>query len=168
MIDKEIDFATKDAYRDRRDKGKTTTRINSKGKEIFFLRPQFNSLMDLYEGQRIALNDIWSTEVKISSIEFDNDNYTIRYHVTLWDHFGLNKSDLEKYFNAFPIASSVFASWFILQHIRGYKPFITKMGFDKEFHGKLSEGKHERVRIRELKEAKMKEDHIKILARSLI
>ena len=42
----------------------------------------------------------------------------------------------------------LFAAWFTLQHLRGYKPFITKMRFQKQFNGKLSEGKMERVKNR--------------------
>ena len=43
----------------------------------------------------------------------------------------------------------LFAAWFTLQHLRGYKPFITKMHFQKQFKGKLTEGKSERVKNRE-------------------
>ena len=31
-----------------------------------------------------------------------------------------------------------FCAWFILQHLRGYKPFITKTAFEKEFSGTLN------------------------------
>ena len=30
-----------------------------------------------------------------------------------------------------------FCSWFILQHLRGYKPFITKITFERELIGSL-------------------------------
>ncbi len=63
----------------------------------------------------------------------DKENYTAKYKVTLWDHFGLNYSDIEK-FNYY---RNGFITWFILQHLRGYKPFITKMTFEKEFKGNL-------------------------------
>lgn len=34
--------------------------------------------------------------------------------------------------------SSGFCAWFILQRLRGYKPFITKITFEKEFSGTLN------------------------------
>ena len=56
------------------------------------------------------------------------------------DHFGLDVADIESYGSASKIikknwkvavlASDMargFCAWFILQHLRGYKPFITIM-----------------------------------------
>ncbi|MDR3025151.1 DUF3289 family protein [Chryseobacterium sp.] len=63
--------------------------------------------------------------------------------VTLWDHFGLDLPDMEKKFNIIPSLGEVFVCWFILQHLRGYKPFITKITFTKEFTGNLQKGKFE-------------------------
>jgi hypothetical protein len=34
-------------------------------------------------------------------------------------------------------AAEGFCSWFLLQHFRGYKPFITKVTFDWDFKGDL-------------------------------
>ena len=144
LIENEIDFNTDDDKDKRRDKGKTTTRKGKKGEEIFFMRPQFNSFTDLIGGQRIALNDIWATNVEITEYKIEGDEYQIKYIVTLWDHFGLDLPDMEKYFNLIGRARAIFASWFTLQHLRGYKPFITHIQFSKEFTGKLSEGKYER------------------------
>jgi len=102
----------------------------------------------LRNGQRIALNDIWATDVMLTACEIKGEEYTIKYDVTLWDHFGLDKPDLEKWFNIIGRARAIFAAWFTLQHLRGYKPFITKIQFTREFAGKFSEGKDERVRNR--------------------
>ena len=144
LVENEIDFNTSKGRENRRVKGKTTTRKNKKNEEIFFMRPQFNSFNDLIEGQRIALNDIWATNVEITAYKIEGDEYQIKYNVTLWDHFGLDLPDMEKYFNLIGKARAIFASWFTLQHLRGYKPFITHIQFSKEFKGKLSEGKYER------------------------
>lgn len=87
------------------------------------------------QGYTIALNDIWSTEVVIKDYELNGNSYKGSYRVTLWDHFGLDAPD--------PDAGKVaaygagFRTWFILQHFRGYKPFITKITFTKEFKGEL-------------------------------
>ena len=42
---------------------------------------------------------------------------------------------MEKVFNIIPSVGEAFVTWFILQHLRGYKPFITKIKFEKEFEG---------------------------------
>lgn len=50
------------------------------------------------------------------------------------------------------------AGWFILQHLRRYKPFFTKIRFEKIFEGDLSIGRTARQKIRDdLKELKYKE-----------
>jgi hypothetical protein len=46
---------------------------------------------------------------------------------------------MEKIFNIIPSAGEVFVCWFILQHLRGYKPFITT----REFKGNLNKGTNE-------------------------
>ena len=50
--------------------------------------------------------------------------------------------------NTVPFAKETFAVWFVLQHLRGYKPFITKMTFEKEFSGSIEKGKIERYKDR--------------------
>ena len=45
---------------------------------------------------------------------------------------------MEKVFNIIPSVGETFVCWFILQHLRGYKPFITKIAFEKEFSGTLN------------------------------
>lgn len=98
----------------------------------------FEGLGNVLGGRTIALNDIWAREVHIQSIEWkDEFTYRVKYLVILWDHFGLDLPDLEKAFNALPIASEIFASWFLLQHCYGYKPFVTKASFVKEFEGDI-------------------------------
>ena len=44
---------------------------------------------------------------------------------------------MEKIFNIIPSVGEIFVCWFILQHLRGYKPFITKITFKNEFKGSL-------------------------------
>lgn len=93
---------------------------------------------NVLRGETIALNDIWATEIILKELVFkDEYHYKVKYEVTLWDHFGLNLSDMEKIFNLLPSVGETFVCWFILQHLRGYKPFITKITFEKEFKGSL-------------------------------
>ena len=90
-------------------------------------------------GETIELNDIWATEIILKELNFkDKNSYSAKYQVILWDHFGLNLTDMEKVFNIIPSVGETFVCWFILQHLRGYKPFITKIAFEKEFSGTLN------------------------------
>lgn len=100
-----------------------------------FSRPIYN--INKTEGLTIALNDIWATEVNILELKNENNKYSCKYEVILWDHFGLDKPDMEKVFNIIPSVGETFVCWFILQHLRGYKPFLTKIKFEKTFAGNL-------------------------------
>lgn len=92
----------------------------------------------MFRGETIVLNDIWASEIILRELSFtNNENYTAKYEVTLWDHFGLNLTDMEKIFNIIPSIGETFVCWFILQHLKGYKPFITKITFEKEFKNSL-------------------------------
>ncbi|RZJ56197.1 MAG: DUF3289 family protein [Flavobacterium sp.] len=101
------------------------------------------------DGLTIALNDIWAAEVLLKELEFAGDNYIAKYEVILWDHFGLDLPDMEKIFNVIPSVNETFICWFILQHLRGYKPFFTKIKFEKKFDGSLQIGKEELKKMRE-------------------
>lgn len=100
-----------------------------KGKD--FTRPIYNN--DTFGGLRIALNDIWASEVSITNATLIDENYCeIDYSVILWDHFGLDLPDMEKVFNIIPSVGECFVCWFILQHLRGYRPFITKIPINRK------------------------------------
>ncbi len=62
------------------------------------------------------------------------NNFTAKYTVTLWDHFGLDMPNVQKKLGAL----AEFRAWFVLQHLHGYRPFITKIEFEKEFTGSVS------------------------------
>ena len=85
--------------------------------------------MNVLRGETIALNDIWATEVILKELKTEGDSCTVHYKVILWDHFGLDLPDLEKFYSY----GSGFRAWFVLQHLFGYKPFLTKIQFDKQF-----------------------------------
>ncbi|WBX78520.1 DUF3289 family protein [Tenacibaculum ovolyticum] len=76
----------------------------------------------------------------LKELKNEGENYTCKYEVILWDNFGLDKPDMQKFFSY----GAGFRAWFVLQHLYGYKPFVTKMAFNKEFKGTISEGREER------------------------
>ena len=103
---------------------------------------------DVLDGETIATNDIHATEIVLKKVQVDGNDYTIDYQVTLWDHFGLDMTDIEAKPNSYAYAKEAFAAWFTLQHLRGYRPFITRITFDKSFKGNIHEGEFERVKAR--------------------
>jgi len=143
---------------------KNRKEINKINKE--FNRPAYsywdkNNLVDnLISGKTLALNDIWATEVILKELYFDDEKkYFAKYQVTLWDHFGLDKPDLEKFYSY----GAGFRAWFVLQHLKGYKPFLTKITFEKEFKGDLEKGLLEREEQREQEKKEKEEFNQKIL-----
>ena len=81
------------------------------------------------------------------------------------NHFGLDLPDMEKKFNIIPSVGEVFVCWFILQHLRGYKPFITKMTFTREFTGNINKGIKELNAERQEKANKWAEQEIQKMRR---
>ncbi|SHL78107.1 DUF3289 family protein [Flavobacterium saccharophilum] len=99
---------------------------NSNFKEIVD-KPRFNNYSDTLSGIQIAINDVWSYKIFITQLNLDNNNPHGELHFDFYDHFGLDFPDIEKYDN------DIFIAWFILQHFRGYKPFITRVSFASKF-----------------------------------
>jgi hypothetical protein len=54
-----------------------------------------------------------------------NNQITIKLNFIYYDHFGLDYPDIAKFDN------DIFYSWFVLQHFKGFKPFITKISIDE-------------------------------------
>lgn len=95
-------------------------------------RPRFSTLGDTFTGGlTICINDVWAYEVSITEYEVNASNFKGKFKVTLFDQFGLDKPDVDKKFGYL----QGFRSWFLLQHRRNYKPFITKIEFENSFEG---------------------------------
>ena len=134
--DKEPYFLVGKSYEN--NKGKRKDLGKAFDKPTYSYTPLLLAPIKATDGLTISLNDIWGTEVILKEINFtDSKNYYAKYNVTLWDHFGLDIPDMEKIFNIIPSVGETFVCWFILQHLRGYKPFLTKITFKKEFKGSL-------------------------------
>lgn len=162
--DIEPDFEEKDdksSVRRSKQKIKGNNILNKKGRTVPLTRPSFRAPTDLktatnienyknlLQGRTLATNDIWATEVILKELKNDGENYTVKYEVTLWDNFGLDIPDMQKFF----YYGAGFRAWFVLQHLYGYKPFVTKIRFEKEFKGNISEGREERLKKQQAEEA---------------
>lgn len=93
---------------------------------------------NLFNGLMLAVHDMWATEIRVKNYRVQNNIFRGTMSFTLYDHFGLDPSDMapldsqgDPQFNA---TLSGMRSWFILQHYsyynEQYKSFVTKMDID--------------------------------------
>jgi len=98
--------------------------------------PKFNTWSDSVGGLRICVNDTWGNNVKVTDYQFDGKYFNGNLHFCIYDHFGLDKPDVEKF-----ATLGGFRAWFVLQHyiqLKGvYTPFPTLMEFDIPFSGRV-------------------------------
>lgn len=88
--------------------------------------PQFS---DKFSGLGITINDVWAYQIFITRYKTNGNTFEMGLEYIYYDHFGLDYPDIQKY------DKNIFYSWFVLQHFRGYKPFITKLDIVGEFRG---------------------------------
>lgn len=90
--------------------------------------PKFS---DKFSGLGITINDVWAYQVFITDYSVKGNRFEMSLEYIYWDHFGLDYPDIQKYDN------DIFYSWFVLQHFRGYKPFLTKIDIVGEIKGEF-------------------------------
>ncbi|MFJ8067373.1 DUF3289 family protein [Peribacillus sp. NPDC096447] len=101
--------------------------------------PTFSTWSDRIGGLTITVNDTWGNTVSVKDFSVENNHFKGVMRVRLYDHFGLDRPDVEKEY----VNLAGFRSWFVLQHYDEYngkyKPFVTVMEMDVPFEGKLSD-----------------------------
>jgi uncharacterized protein (TIGR03034 family) len=88
--------------------------------------PKFS---DKFSGLGITINDVWAYQVYVKSYKTNGNKFEMELEYIYYDHFGLDYPDIQKY------DKNIFYSWFVLQHFRGYKPFITKINIVSNLKG---------------------------------
>jgi hypothetical protein len=125
-----------------------------------------NGNYDILKGLMIAINDTWGFRVTATDYDLASDpnSYQAKMQVKIFDGFGLDIEDIDKFGHLdkhknktllfpllFPratratiatrdlikIAGEGFRAWFILQHFKGYRPFITEMEKTLTFQGSI-------------------------------
>ena len=97
-------------------------------------RPIYNGLYNKFHGLQILVNDTEHTDVQLDDFYMSSSgNWTAYITLTITDHFGLDKNDAIQY-QSYHLG---FPSWWILQHLKGYKPFKTIITVRKVIKGKL-------------------------------
>ncbi|UVI29389.1 DUF3289 family protein [Paenibacillus spongiae] len=100
--------------------------------------PTFSTPSDNINGLTITVNDTWGNTVSVKDFSVENNRFKGVMHVRLYDHFGLDRPDVEKVY----VNLAGFRAWFVLQHYDEYdgkyKPFVSLMEMDIPFEGELS------------------------------
>lgn len=100
-------------------------------------QPVYNTASDKINGLTICIDGLWGNKIEVTSYNISGNSYSYTLHYTLYDHFGLDQADVEKYG---PLAG--FRSWYVLQHYAAYdsayKPFLTMIEFDVTVSGTIS------------------------------
>lgn len=92
----------------------------------------FSSFWDKASGLGITVHQVWSAKAEIQDYSYNKCTKmwsgTLKY--TFYDHFGLDWEDIKKHGeDRIPQyhTGDFFKAWYILQHYRSAKPFITEM-----------------------------------------
>ena len=96
-------------------------------------RPKFNDTWCKFSGLQIAINDTEANEIRL--INFRKEGGVLWYadiEVTIYDNFGLDKNDALMYQGK----HAGFAAWWLLQHTKGFKPFVTKIVIKSSIEGR--------------------------------
>lgn len=98
-------------------------------------RPIFNGISNKLNGLQILINDTEQTQIKLLNFQIDaaTQMWIADVDVVITDHFGLDKNDAMVYQGS----HRGFAAWWVLQHTRGYKPFITQIVVRTRLYGGL-------------------------------
>lgn len=116
---------------------------NQTGKSIYnwaqqnISYPRFHENSDIINGLTICVNDTWGNTVEVKDYNFDGEHFSGTLHFCIYDHFGLDKPDVEKMY----VKLAGFRAWYVLQHYEqfngSYVPFVTLMEFDVPFEGNI-------------------------------
>lgn len=96
--------------------------------------PVFDTALDKVTGLTICLDSLWGNMIRVKEYNYDGQNYSGKLEFILYDHFGLDTNDVDKYgfFKGF-------CAWYILQHNKdfngSYRPFVTIINFEVPFSG---------------------------------
>lgn len=97
--------------------------IEFQDKKIQSSRVKFAAGADKLNGLTFSVNDTHSYKIYIEDYDLKSNNtFDAKLRIEIYDHFGLDFPDIEKF-----VLGAGFRAWYVLQHVRGYKPFITKM-----------------------------------------
>ena len=92
----------------------------------------FSSFWDKVSGLGITIHQVWSVKAEIENYSYyeSSGNWDCDLIYTFYDHYGLDWDDVIKHGEDRKpqyYTGDYFKAWYILQHYRNAKPFITEM-----------------------------------------
>ncbi len=92
----------------------------------------FSSFWDKVSGLGITVHQVWSVKAELKDYKYNKctQRWSSKLLYTFYDHFGLDWDDIVKHGeDRVPQyhTGDFFKAWYILQHYRSAKPFITKI-----------------------------------------
>lgn len=92
----------------------------------------FSSFWDKVSGLGITIHQVWSVKAELKNYFYNKCSYFYGFDLeyTFYDHFGLDWDDIVKHGgDRIPQyhTGDFFKAWYILQHYRSAKPFITEI-----------------------------------------
>ena len=85
-------------------------------------RVKFNTFGDKLNSMSISVDDTSAYEVFVEDYQLvAKDAFSCKLRIKIYDNYGLDKADVDK-FNW-----KGFRAWYVLQHVKGYRPFLTCM-----------------------------------------
>jgi len=102
----------------------------------------FSSFWDKATGLGITIHQVWSVKAELSdyTVSCETGNWGGRLQYTFYDHFGLDWEDVLKHGeDRIPQyhTGDFFKAWYILQHWRDARPFITEFRREVYLGGRL-------------------------------
>lgn len=100
----------------------------------------------LFMGPTILINDVSQVNYYLQGFNIDvNGNWNATFYVEAIDHFGLDNEDPNHTFRFKGIKVAIyqhlhigFAAWWVLQHKKSYRPFVTKIRIGVELNGNIN------------------------------
>ncbi|HFE47711.1 MAG TPA: DUF3289 family protein [Chromatiaceae bacterium] len=103
----------------------------------------FSSFWDKISGLGITVHQVWSAKAELKDFHVESSGrfWLCWLHYTFYDHFGLDWEDILKHGDdRLPKyhTGDQFKAWYILQHYRTAKPFITEMSRKVYISGRIA------------------------------
>jgi len=94
---------------------------------------------DWFAGLGIMINDTWGYDATVKNFTFDKEKrtYSATIEVVVFDHFGLDRNDIDSKIKPEFSLLAGFRSWFVLQHSTRFckRPFVTLVHLNRTIHG---------------------------------
>jgi len=114
-------------------------KIDTAGEFEKLSRPKFNfDPFDLLGGLKITVHDTWGLYIELRDFVYckKSNQFKGKLNFVIYDHFGLDEMDVNKFGGLLGELTSGFGAWFCLQYYDGFekkfRPFVDYMKFTED------------------------------------